>query len=487
MKRLLHGQGARRRCQIVPQKPDVPVALRIRILLYEKSDRSVAEYVDLHHRLSEAGHRPRFAAKDLHDLGMDPEKVARFVASDPADCWVVCGGSTKVLEWFAGRSTPVFAFFGRHATLPIAGATPQKIPALLTAVRRLVALGHRRIVMLVREERRKPEPALFEQSFLDELGRHGVPDRSLPPAGLGGHAGGFPARARRADPAHSADRSDHQRIDAFRRRAAAPRPARHRGTGQDFPDLRRSRSDLRLVRAGDFPHSLGHRTGGAECRALGEPSGPRQAIAEENLSRSRVRRRRDDRAGAFAMSPHSSRQKTSCHLMKARGFRRFGARGRHPRTQEPGRGDARETRRTSRRASRLAGRTRGTPAGRTRSGVRRKGRAEGDRESERAPVAERLEPLQFGLSAAAAEEKEQADAAEKCRGGFGDGGEDEVDIAARDLPRKGAPRRAQGLAERIQGNIDGAEDPGGERGRVGVLIDEPTAVEVPEGVRPFHG
>ena len=106
---------------------------------------------------------------------MDPGKVARFVKANPADGWVVDSGSLGVLEWFADQSLPVFAFFGRHIDLPIAGVGVQKIPAMLTAVRRLVALGHRRIVMLVREERRKPQPGGMEQTFLDELGRLGIP------------------------------------------------------------------------------------------------------------------------------------------------------------------------------------------------------------------------------------------------------------------------------------------------------------------------
>lgn len=111
---------------------------------------------------------------DLQQLGMNPAKLARFVAANPADAWVVCSGSREVLEWFSAQPMPVFAFFGRHLTLRMAGATVGKIPALLVAVRRLLALGHRRIVMLAREERRKPQPGLFEQAFLDELGRHGI-------------------------------------------------------------------------------------------------------------------------------------------------------------------------------------------------------------------------------------------------------------------------------------------------------------------------
>jgi hypothetical protein len=172
---LLRGQGAGRRCRVLPPKGNAPAGLRIRILLYEKASRSALHIVDLHHRLTDAGHQPEFAVKDLHQLGMDPAKVARFVKANPADGWVVGSGSLGVLQWFADQQFPVFAFFGRHIDLPIAGVGVKKITAMLTAVRRLVALGHQRIVMLVREERRKPQPGWMEQTFLDELGRLGIP------------------------------------------------------------------------------------------------------------------------------------------------------------------------------------------------------------------------------------------------------------------------------------------------------------------------
>jgi len=171
---LLQGLGARRRCQIVPHQDNASVELKIRILLYEKSERSASDMVNLRHRLAEAGHLSEFATKDLHELGMDAGRVARFMKENPADAWVVCSGSREVLEQFADQALPVFAFFGMHGTLPIAGASARKIPALLILVRRLVSLGHRRMVMLVREERRRPQPGLYEQAFLDELGRHGI-------------------------------------------------------------------------------------------------------------------------------------------------------------------------------------------------------------------------------------------------------------------------------------------------------------------------
>jgi DNA-binding LacI/PurR family transcriptional regulator len=58
--------------------------------------------------------------------------------------------------------------------LRIAGAAARKIPAMVESLRRLVELGHRRIVMLVREERLRPQPAVYEQAFLDELGALGI-------------------------------------------------------------------------------------------------------------------------------------------------------------------------------------------------------------------------------------------------------------------------------------------------------------------------
>ena len=41
-------------------------------------------------------------------------------------------------------------------------------------MQRLVELGHRRIVLLTRPDRRKPGPGLFERQFLDTLARYGI-------------------------------------------------------------------------------------------------------------------------------------------------------------------------------------------------------------------------------------------------------------------------------------------------------------------------
>jgi DNA-binding LacI/PurR family transcriptional regulator len=171
---LLVGKGAGHSRRIVLPKNQKRTALRIRILLYERIDRALPESVELLARLQEAGFAASFANKSLQDLGMKAARVSRFVADHPADAWVVCSGSHEVLKWFAERPVPAIAMFGVFSALPIAAACPRKSPAMVAAVRKLVSLGRNRIVMLVREDRRKPHPGIFEQNFLDELAAQGL-------------------------------------------------------------------------------------------------------------------------------------------------------------------------------------------------------------------------------------------------------------------------------------------------------------------------
>jgi DNA-binding LacI/PurR family transcriptional regulator len=96
------------------------------------------------------------------------------VSKTEADAWVIQSGSTEVLEWFSRQSAPAFAFAGRRRGVKIAGSGPDKLPAARTAVRRLFELGHRRIVMLAREERRKPSPGHVERGFIQELESLGI-------------------------------------------------------------------------------------------------------------------------------------------------------------------------------------------------------------------------------------------------------------------------------------------------------------------------
>lgn len=150
-------------------------SLRVRILTYIATDRGSTHHAELLARLQGAGHAASYANKSLKDLGFDVERVARFVEQQPADAWIVSGGSCEILEWFAAQPFAAFALFGRFSGIPIAAAGPRKGPAMLRALHKLAELGHKRIVMLTNEERRKPRPGVFEQTFLDGLAGLGLP------------------------------------------------------------------------------------------------------------------------------------------------------------------------------------------------------------------------------------------------------------------------------------------------------------------------
>jgi len=172
---LLVSQGAGKRRRIVlPEGVKSNRAMRVSLLLYEQSDRKTYYLLAMISRLRDAGHDANFADKTMHDLGMNAKRIARYVEASDSDAWVVVGGSRDVLEWFAERPTPAFALFGRLTDVPLASTSPRKAGAVQELVDRLAGMGHRRIVMLAREERRKPSPGYLEQLYLKRLGENHI-------------------------------------------------------------------------------------------------------------------------------------------------------------------------------------------------------------------------------------------------------------------------------------------------------------------------
>ncbi|MFT5856979.1 MAG: DNA-binding LacI/PurR family transcriptional regulator [Verrucomicrobiales bacterium] len=172
---LLKGQGPGRKRRIVLPKSNKAVRpMRLAILPMGSADSRLDYIIDLQHALDATGHSVVLHERTLVDLGMDAKRVARFVKANEADAWVVLGGSREVLGWFAAAKRPTFALFGRYGGLPLAACKPDKPRVFATATRRLIELGHRRIVLLCREIRRLPEPGESERAFLDELKAHDI-------------------------------------------------------------------------------------------------------------------------------------------------------------------------------------------------------------------------------------------------------------------------------------------------------------------------
>lgn len=134
----------------------------------------VSYMINLQYRLEEEGHVVFYTPKTLLDLQRNVDRVARMLEQSEADAWVVMSGSRAVLEWLQARPTPAFALFGRRREVAVAGGGPNKVPAMRGVVRRLVELGHNRIVFFVRSERRKPQPGAQERAFLEELEVQGI-------------------------------------------------------------------------------------------------------------------------------------------------------------------------------------------------------------------------------------------------------------------------------------------------------------------------
>ncbi len=173
---VLVPQGAGRRRRIAVPHDKVARPLRVAILDHDPPAVALAEgyMAELLHLLGEAGHSAFFATKCLQELRMDVGRVARVVRQTEADAWVVSAGSREVLEWFATQPVPVLALFGRRDGLPIAGVGPDKGSAFVAITRRLIELGHRRIVLLTRRMRRLPAPGKVERAILDEMAAHGI-------------------------------------------------------------------------------------------------------------------------------------------------------------------------------------------------------------------------------------------------------------------------------------------------------------------------
>ena len=170
---LLERQGVGKGRKILEKATGETTQLRVRILAYEKNDLSTDFLMEILQRLQTAGHTASFTKKTMADLGMNTDRITRYVENENADAWIILAGSKELLDWFSRQSAPAFALFGRK-THELAGAFPLKAPSYCKIVSRLVELGHSRIVMLTRPERRKPTPGFLEQYFLDQLHDHGI-------------------------------------------------------------------------------------------------------------------------------------------------------------------------------------------------------------------------------------------------------------------------------------------------------------------------
>jgi DNA-binding LacI/PurR family transcriptional regulator len=169
--------GGLGRCRRVvpPEKGGAPLkSLRVGLLLHDAIIDTDPILWELQRDLESAGHSVFVAKKSQIQLGYKVTSIVRMVTETVVDAWIVCSGSRELLEWFASQKIPSMALFGRSGGLDLARTGPDKVPAYLDVTRQLIALGHRRIVMIALAGRRKPVPGKPERAALEEMSAHGI-------------------------------------------------------------------------------------------------------------------------------------------------------------------------------------------------------------------------------------------------------------------------------------------------------------------------
>jgi DNA-binding LacI/PurR family transcriptional regulator len=182
---LLGAQGLGRSRAVTAlgvEHPRLRVGLLLHNALSDEQSKVAQVLLRIQSDLGLLDHEVFCLPKTQVQLRHDIRRITHLLGQHPADAWIVVAGSRELLEWCAVQATPCLALYGRSEGLRLAGTGPDKRPACLAATRQLLGLGHRRIVMIVRNARRLPTPGKVERAFLDELAAHGIPtgDYNLP-------------------------------------------------------------------------------------------------------------------------------------------------------------------------------------------------------------------------------------------------------------------------------------------------------------------
>ena len=172
---LLESRGAGRQRAIVRPDKGRRRAIRVGIVPFTGGEERDPNISMVRQLLSQAGHETFFASRSVQDLDAETPPADRPAEDTEVDAWIVCAGSHKVLARFLDRAAPTFALFGGASRLDIASTGPDKLPAIIEGARRMLDLGHERIVMITRKDRIVPKPALQQQAVLDEMEARGVP------------------------------------------------------------------------------------------------------------------------------------------------------------------------------------------------------------------------------------------------------------------------------------------------------------------------
>lgn len=174
---LSHGHGRRR--EVSTEEIPERTSLRIGILTWNDLSAEIPSsqwiLLQLAHDLEAAGHIPIFTPFSQVTLHENTTRIIAMMVATPVDAWVVMTGSQSLLDWLQQQPVPFLAVGGRLDGRNIASSSMSSAIALEKATKRLIELGHRRVVMVCRPDWIKPDPATLVRNFLAQLAAAGLP------------------------------------------------------------------------------------------------------------------------------------------------------------------------------------------------------------------------------------------------------------------------------------------------------------------------
>ena len=166
--------GPGRPLEIIAKHKDTHTRRKLTIILRRDHQRDFDFMVNLVVLLLSKGYCVEYAKKSLQDLHLDAKRVASYVEKTPTDAWLVVTGTHEILEYFATQPVPAFALFGVREELGIAGSGPDKTAAHRELVRRLLAYGHRRIVLLHSSANPEAIQVKHARNFIEDMKAAGI-------------------------------------------------------------------------------------------------------------------------------------------------------------------------------------------------------------------------------------------------------------------------------------------------------------------------
>jgi DNA-binding LacI/PurR family transcriptional regulator len=178
---ILVPQGKGKPRKIVIPKTHRLKTLRIGIIEYQARDvHRFHPLAETKYLLEAAGHSVTIAQGNLAAMNMNPKRVSQAISKHDVDAWVVVSGSKSLLEWFAEQPFPALSFFGIFNGVKIASVVPAVHAQYQVLVRKLLELGHRKIVFISRST----TPAMMEREMKADSGQRGVLARELSAHGI---------------------------------------------------------------------------------------------------------------------------------------------------------------------------------------------------------------------------------------------------------------------------------------------------------------